>query len=1316
AQFKTTAVLSQNENGVDVFTTTVEDEPKYTLTINKKNGNDPVSGVWFYIQDKTGVSITDAEGKAILSELSADEEYTLVERKADGYYLLGDINFKLAKEGNGNYTLQTESGELRNINISNTAEAGQVQVSVDVNNEKVPTYQLKVVKIEDSTDENKKYLSGAKFELSSADSTTRTYYTTNENGEIIIDDLYAHVDGKDISGLYKLQEVKAPTGYSNNAEIIEFKVVKNQDNYSIEIVNESTLNTVYQKSVEGNVATITISDKPMFKLVKTDKDTGERLANVNFVIYELDASGNVKDYAKDVNNEYIGKLIDEQYVVTTDENGEISLPLKDGKYQMFELDYYGYKKNGTLYNFTVGVEDVIAVDPYASYFTLADNIPEPTGGIIEINYIEDLLDMALGTNRSYNTNAGEENPYINKYIKLMRTLDFNQDSSYRNPNDQTTYGDYNKNNEVQTIKEELTTGRGWLPIGSYSSEVFVGNTFDGQGFEIRNLYYDGNYAGQYSSYGALINCPKNCVIKNLGITGSFTKAYAAFVAFPYGSLYVINCYNKANISGGSYVAGIIGDTWSASPVYVDNCYNTGKITGYQVGGITGYQGSGPIELRNCHNDGEITGAYAGGIHSMDRTNVMVNCYNTGKITGTSDAGGIAARKEGSDKILVNCYNTGDVTGRNAYGITNSSSSSIYERCYNTGKITGTAQAGGITYNAKRITECFNTGDILSDQWAGGLTLSNIQIIQDCYNDGKVEAVSGQAYGICYGATTSMNNVINAGKVVGRTARNLSTDYYVDNVHNSYYIDATKVSDEGIEISEEYSKSVEFYNQLNMSGAWSYNPYKHPQLKNNQVKANITEGTQINIENQKKQYKITTDVNDINRPKGGSISGEDELVYEEVKHDESNSKAIIMTPEEGYEIVSITINDKKINYEVDENGIFTINPGDITNIQEDKHIVVTYGLTSQIYTIQKVDEDDESVKLQGAEFSIEQTEDYSPQIQVGELENTSTSIKNTIFHEDAILEDVSCEIVSQDESKGFVESDGKYVINLGETGNTWTPYVASGTLKIDLTEKEGVYSVRVNITSDGANALTISRGSDYYYNYEEVAKINKNEIVTNKNYYHRLQGGTNYEFSVYGSSDTNTNGITINSIDVAEGEDEFYGFELVDGKYRSDNNEGVGKAIGEFKVDLRQRPGEYKFLFNNMYSTNNSTIQISATDYSKYISIESNQNVNKEITVDGGKLYTIKYTHDSQYRPTAGVEYYLTFEPPVVERLLTTITAVTDENGVVSINAAPGKYKITETKAPEGYELNSQEFEVEVTENSEKSIKITNKKLDPSVNI
>ena len=77
----------------------------------------------------------------------------------------------------------------------------------------------------------------------------------------------------------------------------------------------------------------------------------------------------------------------------------------------------------------------------------------------------------------------------------MRNLDFNLESSYRDANNTTTYGDYNGNGEIQSIKEELTTGKGWKPIakGYMGSRRFTDSTFDGQGFEIRNIYLSGYY-------------------------------------------------------------------------------------------------------------------------------------------------------------------------------------------------------------------------------------------------------------------------------------------------------------------------------------------------------------------------------------------------------------------------------------------------------------------------------------------------------------------------------------------------------------------------------------------------------------------------------------------------------------------------------------------------------------------------------------------------------------------------------------------------------------------------------------------------------
>ena len=49
-----------------------------------------------------------------------------------------------------------------------------------------------------------------------------------------------------------------------------------------------------------------------------------------------------------------------------------------------------------------------------------------------------------------------------------------------------------------------------------------------------------------------------------------------------------------------------------------------------------------------------------------------------------------------------------------------------------------------------------------------------------------------------------------------------------------------------------------------------------------------EQEEITFENQRKEYKITTDVKEIDGIKGGTISGEDKISYEKVKHGDSSS--------------------------------------------------------------------------------------------------------------------------------------------------------------------------------------------------------------------------------------------------------------------------------------------------------------------------------------------------------------------------------------------------------------------------------------------
>ena len=104
-----------------------------------------------------------------------------------------------------------------------------------------------------------------------------------------------------------------------------------------------------------------------------------------------------------------------------------------------------------------------------------------------------------------------------------------------------------------------------------------------------------------------------------------------------------------------------------------------------------------------------------------------------------------------------------------------------------------------------------------------------------------------------------------------------------------------------------------------------------------------------ITNTIKKYKITTEVNG----NGGTISGENEEVYEEVLYGGDAKKDIEIIPEEGYKISKITINGEEIEFEEKEGETLKIN---LTDVKEDKHIVVEFESIATSVLVKHVDEE------------------------------------------------------------------------------------------------------------------------------------------------------------------------------------------------------------------------------------------------------------------------------------------------------------------------------------------------------------------------
>lgn len=921
-----------------------EDEPKYNLNIIKidEKTGEPIPNIIFYAGEKG--TITERDGKATIDRLEINKEYTLKENKPDDYYKLTDITFKLVKDENGNLSVQSENAAFKNAIIENKDTEDLINVTVTLTNEKIPTYDLQILKVKENFEETDisklEPLAGAKFTIVSEDNNNLyNYYQTDKNGVINLYNLYQYVEGKDITGNYMLQEVEAPAGYANNAEEIKFRVSKNaENNLIIEIQNRENLESVKDVIIEGTTIKFIIQDKPLFKLTKIDDETGKKLANVKFAIYEIDEQGHEFGFAKDINGNYVGEQ-DENgyYFVKTDDNGEIMLPLKSGLYKAVEMEFpEGYEEYAIEKVFKVEGEDK------------EESEEEVTGEIIEINYIEDLVDLS---NRSI---AGET--FSDKIVILKRTLDFNDDSSYKNANDTATYSDYNKDGISEEIKKELTTGKGFIPIGV--AYAFSG-TFDGQKHEIRNIYINPQQVMDCGLFTSI----ENAIIRNLGITGEITAGTLSDcggIAANASDSVISNCYNKAKISSILYSGGIVAYAYDC---VISNCYNTAIVLGKgDVGGIVGYAQN--TNISNCYNKGKINEDYAevkdrysssGGIVGASGICNIINCYNFGEINGGYNAGGIVA-SSGRDNIN-NCYNTGKVQA----------------------KVSGAMLifAGGIIGDgAAEISNCYNSGEIIATQlggiMVGGIAGRNTYVneedsISNCYNIGNLISISTT------GGFQFVGAINGDGLGSGNTCIKIENCYYLDNIN----MIGTKVICEGeTSASNDYLKSQEFYNVLNTDNVWAYRNNSYPVL--NVVPVNVKEATEVTVKNSIKKYEITTEIamNSENQRGEGSITGnytgfykkENNIKYvETVSYNSSNTKEIIIDPETNYSIYKIIINEQEIQFTLDEQGNYKIPIGYLNEIKEDKHIQVIFEKNNKI-TITKVDEETNN-PIANTKFSI-----------------------------------------------------------------------------------------------------------------------------------------------------------------------------------------------------------------------------------------------------------------------------------------------------------------------------------------------------------
>ena len=505
---------------------------------------------------------------------------------------------------------------------------------------------------------------------------------------------------------------------------------------------------------------------------------------------------------------------------------------------------------------------------------------------------------------------------------------------------------------------------------------------------------------------------------------------------------------------------------------------------------------------------------------------------------------------------------------------------------------------------------------------------------------------------------------------------------------------------------------------------------------------VPEVQELTLENNRKKFKITTDVKEVDGTKGGNISGEDLKPYETVKYGDSNTKEIIMTPDENYEIIGITINGQEWKFEENTDGTYTM--PQFTNMIEDKHIEVTYALKDNKLTINKVDSKTQE-PLQGATFKLDQIEERTePENIIGEIVTNGDYYYLQADEKNEITEEVVGKVTNNG-TYYFVQNDDGTLTptnsktyqtaNGGSSGKQNT--TANSYIPIDLTGLEGKYVVVVNaqVYSEsvdyGYATITTSTSAPTYSNTNGrfmYISGNSNSVTTAKDYTsNALTGGNTYYLHLGyrkdSSVDTGADQVVINSIKVYGAKGSTYNFiQNENGGYES-NNQGIDNTTANsyIPIDLTEYTGKYNLIVNAQvssqssdygYATVTNSIDAPAYDSStgRFIYITGGQDAQDYTTVlQGGQMYYLHLGYYKNSSTSSGEDKFtvnsIKITPNDSELYHTEVTTNSEGQGIVQLPF--GKYEITEIEAPEGYQLLETPIEIEFRADGNHEVTISN---------
>lgn len=381
-----------------------------------------------------------------------------------------------------------------------------------------------------------------------------------------------------------------------------------------------------------------------------------------------------------------------------------------------------------------------------------------------------LLSVSIARAQFAGGSGTEDDPYQVEDFRQLQEVRNNIDKHFI----QTDAIDTGGSESRGTTEED-----GFEPIGNEKAG-FTG-TYNGNGFQIYNLYIDRELADHLGLFGVVDEDGKiqNVILENVTING---RQYVGSLAgINHGT--IINSYARGSVTGTDYTGGLTGQNrgtvrdvftegdvtgrdWTGGLIgqnvgEVYDSYSESFVTGRDyVGGLIGISYG---VIYRSYAEGDVSGrvrigglagsnAWRAGAFGHDSDDIIIqDSYADGNVTASSDrAGGLIGDNHGH---VLNSHARGDVTSGNRTGGLIGQNSGMVENCHAKGKVSGSNRAGGlIGLNRGEITGSYAKGDVSGSDQVGGLVGPNYGIVQNSYSKGKVSGENrfGDLIGSNYG--------------------------------------------------------------------------------------------------------------------------------------------------------------------------------------------------------------------------------------------------------------------------------------------------------------------------------------------------------------------------------------------------------------------------------------------------------------------------------------------------------------------------------------------------------------------------------------